>query len=102
MNLDLSVDKLYETGWQPDDSPGFDRLPDGRKYPSVLKIQQIFAGHGFELAIRKVQLFDCFRAVWTDTTGAAQGAVVGADEGEAAVYALAQMRRNQPQASRQP
>jgi hypothetical protein len=100
MNLEFSVDKLYETGWQPDPasnsaSPntGLERLPDGRLYPSLLKIQEIFAKSGYELAIRYVQLFDCYRAVWTDRTGAAAGAVVGSDEREAAVYALAQLRK---------
>jgi hypothetical protein len=101
MNLEFSVDKLYETGWQPECGAlssvlpvGLERLPDGRLYPTLLKIQEIFAGQGFELAIRYVQLFDCYRAVWTDRTGAAQGAVVGSDEREAAVYALAQLRRS--------
>ncbi len=105
MNLEFSVDKLYETGWQPEaaqigaPTPGLERLPDGRFYPSLLKIQELFAVRGFELAIRYVQLFDCFRAVWTDRTGAAAGAVVGADEREAAVYALAQLRKNTAQVS---
>ena len=93
MNLDFSVDKLYETGWHADDANGCERLADGRLYPSVLKVQAAFAAQGFELAIRYVQLFDCYRAVWTDSNGAACGAVVGADEREAAVYALAQLRR---------
>jgi len=99
MTLDFSVEKLYETGWQPEAdlsnlaNAGLERLPDGRVYPSVLKIQQIFAAQGFELAIRYVQLFDCCRAVWTDRTGVAAGAVVGADEREAAVFALAQLRQ---------
>ena len=99
MNLEFSVDKLYETGWQPSSSvaggtTGLERLPDGRVYPSLLKTQEIFAAAGFELAIRYVQLFDCYRAVWTDRTGAAAGAVVGSDEREAAVYALAQLRKS--------
>jgi len=101
MNLEYSVEKLYDTGWQPETpaSPGgakegLERLPNGRLYPSVLKIQEIFAASGYELAIRYVQLFDCFRAVWTDRTGAAAGAVVGSDEREAAVYALAQLRKS--------
>jgi hypothetical protein len=94
MNLQFSVDKLYETGWQPDDAANCERLPDGRLYPSLLKIQQLFSAAGYELAIRYVQLFDCYRAVWVDRTGSAAGAVVGADEREAAVYALAQLRKN--------
>ena len=96
MNLECSVDKLYENGWRAEDahvtpSNGLERLPDGRLYPSALKVQAIFASRGYELAIRYVQLFDCYRAVWTDSTGAAVGAVVGSDEREASVYALAQL-----------
>jgi hypothetical protein len=94
MTLEYSVDKLYETGWQPTDALGCERLPDGRLYPSVLKIQEAFVNQGFELAIRYVQLFDCYRAVWTDRSGAAAGAVVGSNEREAAVYALAQLRKS--------
>ena len=94
MTLEYSVDKLYETGWQAVDPVGCERLPDGRLYPSILKIQESFVAQGFELAIRYVQLFDCYRAVWTDRTGAAAGAVVGADEREAAVFALAQLRKS--------
>ena len=101
MNLEFSVDKLYETGWQPakeqalaGKNAGLERLPDGRIYPTVVKTKEIFAREGFELAIRYVQLFDCFRAVWTDRTGTAAGAVVGSDECEAAVYALAQLRKS--------
>jgi hypothetical protein len=100
MNLEYSVDQLYETGWQPevqyrgaDAAPELERLPDGRLYPSVLRVQQMFAAAGYELAIRYVQLFECYRASWTDRTGAPVGAVVGADEREAAVYALAQLRK---------
>jgi hypothetical protein len=97
MNLEFSVDKLYESGWSAGGAvagggSGLERLPDGRVYPSLLKTQEIFAAAGYELAIRYVQLFDCYRAVWTDRTGAAAGAVVGSDEREAAVYALAQLR----------
>jgi hypothetical protein len=97
MNLAFSVEKLYETGWQPKDVAGCERLEDGRLYPSVLQVQQSFAAAGFDLAIRHVQLFDCYRAVWMDSAGVAAGAVVGADEREAAVYALAQLRRTMPQ-----
>ena len=93
MNIEYSVDKLYETGWLPGAGAGCERLPDGRLYPSLLKVQEVFAARGYELAIRYVQLFDCYRAVWTDRSGAAAGAVVGADEREAAVFALTQFRK---------
>lgn len=94
MNLQYSVDKLYETGWQPTDVTGCERLPDGRLYPSVAQVQAAFAAAGYSLTIRHVQLFDCCRAVWSDSTGTAAGAVVGADEREAAVFALAQLRKS--------
>ena len=102
MNLEFSVEKLYETGWAPasageeEPTSGLEKLPDGRFFPSVLKIQELFAARGYELAIRYVQWFDCYRAVWTDASGAAAGAVVGGDEREAAVYALAQLRKSVP------
>jgi hypothetical protein len=96
MNLEYSVDELYETGWQPEmgGSSELERLPDGRLYPSVLRVQEVFASQGYELAIRYVQLFECYRASWTDRSGAPMGAVVGADEREAAVFALAQLRKS--------
>ena len=96
MNLHYSVDKLYETGWQPTDPAGCERLPDGRLYPRVEQVQALFAAAGYTLTLAYVQLFDCHRAVWTDAAGAAVGAVVGADASEAAVYALAQLRKSLP------
>jgi len=97
MNLEYSVDQLYDTGWAPEGrgakAAELERLPDGRLYPSVLRVQELFAASGYELAIRYVQLFECYRASWTDRNGAPAGAVVGADEREAAVYALAQLRQ---------
>lgn len=101
MNLEVSVEKLYETGWQPETfltnpaaiaQAGLEQLPDGRLYPSVIKVQQLFAAAGYDLAIRYVQLFDCYRAAWMDKQGNALGAVVGSSDREAAVYALAQLR----------
>jgi hypothetical protein len=107
MNLEYSVDQLYETGWQPEPSwrkpaegPEMERLPDGRLYPSVLRVQQLFASQGYELAIRYVQLFECYRASWTDRQGSPAGAVVGTDEREAAVFALAQLRKTVAQAGK--
>jgi hypothetical protein len=100
MNLEYSVDKLYETGWLPETDPGpgkttaeLERLPDGRLYPSVVRVQALFAAKGYELAIRYVQLFECYRAAWSERSGAPLGAVVGSDEREAAVFALAQLRK---------
>ena len=101
MNLEYSVDQLYETGWQPtatlragETAAEMEMLPDGRLYPSVLRVQELFAAQGYELAIRYVQLFECYRASWTNRQGSPLGAVVGADEREAAVFALAQLRKS--------
>ena len=95
ISLQYAVDKLYEAGWIPTDPGVCQHLPTGRLYPPLATIHQTFAAGGFELVIRHVQLFDCYRAVWTDATGAAAGAVVGADESEAAVFALAQFLKSQ-------
>lgn len=93
MGLNFAIDELYATGWSALDSTGCDYAPDGRPFPTVTRCAGEFASAGFDLAIRYVQLFDCYRAEWRDGSGVAAGGVVGATESEAAVYALAQMRR---------
>ncbi|TVQ32269.1 MAG: hypothetical protein EA376_06375 [Phycisphaeraceae bacterium] len=93
MGLDFAIDELYATGWSDLDSTGCDHTPDGRVFPRVERVRQEFERAGFSLTIRFVQLFDCHRAEWSDASGAAAGAVVGQSESEAAVYALAQLRR---------
>lgn len=94
INLQYAVDKLYEAGWVPTDPTVCQHLPTGRMYPPLSAIHEMFAVRGFRLVIRRVELFDCFRAVWTDLTGAAAGAVVGSDESEAGVFALAQLLKS--------
>lgn len=93
MGLNFAIDELYSTGWDPSDPTGCERAPDGRVYPGVARIRRDFERAGWALAIRHVQLFDCFRAEWADEQGHARGAVVGQSEAEAAVYALAHRRR---------
>ena len=93
MGLDFAIDELYATGWSALDSAGCLHGPDGRSYPGVPRVRAEFARRGFDLQIRFVQLFDCHRAEWRDGAGVAAGAVVGQTEAEAAVYALAQLRR---------
>lgn len=93
MGLDFAIDELYATGWSALDSSGCKHHADGRPYPDVGRVQDEFRRAGFDLAIRHVQLFDCFRAEWRDGSGGAAGAVVGRSEAEAAVYAMSQMRR---------
>jgi hypothetical protein len=92
MGLEFAIEELYATGWSALDSAGTRHL-NGRPYPEVARVRREFAGAGFDLTIRHVQLFDCYRAEWRDSSGAAVGAVVGRSDEEAAVYALSQLRR---------
>ncbi len=93
MGLDFAVDELYATGWSALDSAGCEHRTDGRAYPGVTRVADEFRSAGFDLTLRHVQLFDCYRAEWRDVSGQACGAVVGRVEAEAAVYALSQLRR---------
>lgn len=103
MGLDVAIDALYATGWNPLDSAGCAYAPgSGRLYPGVDRVRREFHDMGFELSLSHVQLFDCDRAAWSPIatpgtgpalSGALGGAVVGSSSTEAAVYALAQVRR---------
>lgn len=93
MGLDFAIDELYATGWSALDSTDCDYLSDGRCFPRPARVQREFAEIGIELTLRHVQLFACHRAEWRSPSGDPCGAVVGQGEAEAAVYALAQMRR---------
>jgi len=93
MGLDFAIDELLATGWSALDTSGCNHHADGRGYPSVTRVKEEFTSEGFELTVRHVQLFDCYRAEWRDAAGVATGAVVGRSDAEAAVYALAQLRR---------
>lgn len=93
MGLDFAIDELYATGWSALDTRGCLRHADGRVIPGLARVTQEFAELGFELTLKHIQLFDCFRAEWRDASGAACGAVVGRTEPEALVYALSQVRR---------
>lgn len=93
MNLDIAVDALHATGWTDLDSSGCVYLPDGRAYPTIDRVKREFDVAGQELVVRYSPLFECYRAQWRTVGGSAGGAVVGASEAEAAVYALAQLRR---------
>lgn len=91
MGLDFALDALYDTGWQS--SATMPRLADGRVYPSLDTVHSQFAEAGFDLAVRHIQVFDCYRAEWRNAQGQPGGAVVGQSAEEAAVYALSQLRR---------
>src|SRR3954470_15297507 len=103
MYLTYAVDRLLETGWSPDAHWDLERLPDGRRYPSVLAVQREFTRAGLELSIKHNMVFGCYRATWApvgeiareDRTDDRHGTVIGSCEREAAVYALAQMREAQ-------
>lgn len=94
MGLDFAIDELYATGWTALDSSGCKHHQDGRAYPDLERVREQFRSAGFGLTLSHVQLFDCYRAEWRDSSGAAAGAVVGRSEAEAAVYALSQLRRS--------
>ena len=94
MGLDFAIDALYETGWSADDAPACPHHADGRAYPTEQQVRKIFEDQGFDLTVRHIQLFDCYRAEWRDDQGQAVGAVVGQTAAEAAVYALSQLRRH--------
>ena len=94
MNLEIAVERLYETGWIPSVEQDLRRLPDGRSYPSPQSIQVEFTRAGLTLAIKHNLIFGCHRATW-DPGSLPGGTVVGSCEEEAAVFALAQLRSAQ-------
>lgn len=102
MGLDFAVSQLEATGWQGSESGGCGRLADGRVYPEAARVAREFAEAGFVLRLRHVTLFDCYRAEWTEASGGTPEGiagelartVVGRTSDEAAVYALALMRRS--------
>jgi len=93
MGLDFAIDALYETGWSAEATPECQRHVDGRAYPPEDLVRKAFSNRGYDLTVRHIQLFDCYRAEWRDELGQAAGAVVGQTAAEAAVYALSQLRR---------
>ncbi|MBI1189616.1 MAG: hypothetical protein GC200_02910 [Tepidisphaera sp.] len=93
MGLDFAIDALYETGWNTTEVKTIARHSDGRAYPARDAVQAFFGEHGYELNLKHIQLFDCYRAEWRDAQGQVGGAVVGQTAEEAAVYAMSQLRR---------
>lgn len=94
MGLNFAIDALYQTGWTPEGSH-CKRHSDGRSYPDETFVRKVFEDRGCSLAIRHVQLFDCYRAEWREqsATPTLAGAVVGQTAEEAGVYAMSQLRR---------
>lgn len=101
MGLDFAVSQLVETGWTGSNPCGCGRLADGRAYPEGERVAREFAEAGFVLRVRRIPLFDCYRAEWGEVGRFGEssphepcGAVVGHTRAEAAVYALSKMRRS--------
>lgn len=93
MELGIAIDELYATGWSALDTAGCEHTADGRPYPSVDRVREEFKAAGFELELRRPQLFDCVQAQWREKNGSAAGSVISKSEAEAAVFALSQFRR---------
>ena len=94
MGLDFALDELYATGWSNLDPSGCIFHTDGRAFPSTERIKQEFAAAGFTFSIEHATPYNCYRASWATPGGGPTGAVVGRSEAEAAVYALAHLRRH--------
>lgn len=99
MSLDLAIDQLLDTGWSVLDTNDHEYSPQGRLFPTVERVEREFRAAGVDLEITRVDLFNCFRAEWTDPESGERHDVVGSTREEAAVYALARHRRRQPAAS---
>lgn len=94
MSLGIALDELRSTGWAGLDSSGCGFDAGGRAYPGVARVTQEFAQAGFEFAITRIDAFNCYRAHWREAGASEErGSVVSLSEQEAAVFALAQMRR---------
>lgn len=93
MSLDHAIDQLMETGWSLLDTNDHEYSPAGRLFPTPGRVADEFRAAGTELNLTRVDLFDCVRAEWIDADSAEPEAVVGATREEAAVYALARIRR---------
>ncbi len=92
MGIDIALDELYASGWMPSNDADCSRHTDGRSFPSPRRVAREFSAAGCDLSIEHIESFGCYRAKWADVEGN-EGTVVGHSENEAAVYALAHMRR---------
>ena len=93
MELAIAIEELYSTGWVAERPASCSLDSAGRPYPSIEEVQRLFRGQGFDLEIKRVELFDCYRAEWSGAEGEDAGAVVGQSSVAAAVHALATLRR---------
>jgi hypothetical protein len=95
MGISIALDELLATGWSGLDSSRCTFDESGRAFPTVQNVHQEFAGAGFDLLITHAAAFDCYRAEWREAGAATiAGSTVSRSQEEAAVYALAQLRRS--------
>lgn len=95
MGLNIALDELRATGWMSLDSAGCSFDSEGRAYPRVDRVSREFAEAGYGLEIKRLPKFNCVQAEWRDAGGTDFGHVVGQTPEEAAVYALAQLRKSE-------
>lgn len=94
MSISLVLDELLSTGWSGLDSTGCSYDATGRAYPGVERVKNEFAAAGFQLEITEIPAFRCCRAQWHEAgSNEGAGSVIAATREEAAVHALAQLRR---------
>ena len=94
MGIDIALDELLATGWSGLDSTGCSFDDIGRAYPSVRRVRQEFAAAGFDLTLTHHAQFNVYGAEWREAgSPTIAGSVVSRSQEEAAVFALAQLRR---------
>ncbi len=94
MGIDIALDELLATGWSGLDSTGCSFDAAGRAFPTVGRVRQEFAAAGFELSLTHNARFNVHAAEWREAgSTTVAGSVVSQSPEEAAVYALAQLRR---------
>lgn len=99
MSLSIAIDELQATGWSTLDTTGCLFDSDGRPYPGPRRVAQEFAAAGFQFGVERSDRFACVKAAWKQPDGAIEGSVVGQTDQEAAVFALASLRRSMVAAS---
>ncbi|MBX3385484.1 MAG: hypothetical protein KF768_02835 [Phycisphaeraceae bacterium] len=93
MSLTIALDELEATGWRTLDTSGCMYDGDGRPYPGPRRVADEFASAGFRFGLERIDRFSCVKATWQAVDGSPSGSVVGQTDQEAAVYALAHLRR---------
>jgi hypothetical protein len=95
MGIAIALDELLATGWSGLDSTGCVFDDTGRAYPAAQRVQQEFSAAGFELSLTHNDRFKVHGAEWREAGSRdIAGSVISSSREEAAVYALAQLRRS--------